>query len=576
MQQNIENSEYRGMRALLLTRVSTSEQEKMYGHTWQEMEIRKKLIVPLNLKLDEERHIIHDTYSGLEYRYREALERILEMAERAEFDVLCMEVLDRGLGRKALAREIFRMQLRELGVRILTTDPSDHADDDSLEGQIMRFIKGIKAEEEITDFVRRTMGGKHAKVEGIQKGGTQGLKKLIGCGPRLYGYTYTLSPKGKREMYVLNCEVVFVDENGGVWTEVAVVMFVFNAAEEGIPIRQIVNFLNQKGIPSPRGKGWNKTSISRMLHNTAYIGKEVAFATRGLAKKRGRKTAPRVKTSPEEQVIVPVPRIIEDEQFEAIQVSLVRNKKNATRNLQHPYKGLLRSGLAKCAQCNGNLVIQIRPGRYKGKQGIDADEIRYQCGNYTGTLSKCKGCSTDARMLDAAGWAEAVKIIRDPSEVDKRIQKLTADNPITKQHRNKLATLADIHNRQTALRKDLSEMSQKGKLDKGTREYLSSQLTILAKQEADTKQQLEDEQAVKEQYNKLQQRIVEFHKRCTQWREKLDDPQFTPSYKFMRDACEFFGITAIVYKAGHEQRYEIQKDPPSIVLLISSTTCQWP
>src|SRR5437764_13346895 len=87
-----DNSQYHGLRALLLTRVSTPEQEKMYGHTWQEMQIRKKLIQPLGLRLDEERHIIHDTYSGLEYRYREALDLILELAERREIDVVCMEV----------------------------------------------------------------------------------------------------------------------------------------------------------------------------------------------------------------------------------------------------------------------------------------------------------------------------------------------------------------------------------------------------------------------------------------------------------------------------------------------------
>ncbi len=123
---------------------SSPAQIKMYGHSYQEKEIRKKLIEPLGLQLDEEKHIIHDTYSGLEYRYREALDIILAMAERGEFDVLCMDVLDRGLGRKALARELFRLQLRQLGVRILTTDPHDHADDDSLEGQMMRLLRDYK------------------------------------------------------------------------------------------------------------------------------------------------------------------------------------------------------------------------------------------------------------------------------------------------------------------------------------------------------------------------------------------------------------------------------------------------
>ena len=91
--------------------------------------MREKLIISLGLRIvDEKKHIIHDTYSGLEYRYRKALEDILEMAERQEFDVLCMDVLDRGLGRRALARELFRMQLKELGISILTTQESDHAE----------------------------------------------------------------------------------------------------------------------------------------------------------------------------------------------------------------------------------------------------------------------------------------------------------------------------------------------------------------------------------------------------------------------------------------------------------------
>ena len=209
-----DSNPYFGKRAILLTRVSTPKQIEMYGHAWQEMQIRKLLIEPLGLLLDEERHIIRDTYSGLEYRYREALDTILTMAERGEFDVLCMDVLDRGLGRKALAREIFRMQLRELGIRILTTEPSDHADDDSLEGLIMRFMRGYKAEEEINDLVRRTMGGKRAKAEGREQDGAIGQQKVVGNGSRLYGYKFLLNANGKPFGLELNCEIVHVDDTG--------------------------------------------------------------------------------------------------------------------------------------------------------------------------------------------------------------------------------------------------------------------------------------------------------------------------------------------------------------------------
>ncbi len=68
MDRNTQQPDYHGLRALMLTRVSTPEQEKMFGHTWQEMEIRKKLIEPLDLRLDEKRHIIRDTYSGLDFQ----------------------------------------------------------------------------------------------------------------------------------------------------------------------------------------------------------------------------------------------------------------------------------------------------------------------------------------------------------------------------------------------------------------------------------------------------------------------------------------------------------------------------
>ena len=73
-----------------------------------------------------------------------------------------------------------------------------------------------------------------------------------------------------------------------------------------------------------------------------------------------------------------------------------------------------------------------------------------------------------------------------------------------------------------------------------------------------------------QKYNQLQERIEQFHQRCSEWREKVDDPEFTPTYEFMRDACEFFGITAIVYKFGREHRFEIQARTPSIMSLISS------
>jgi DNA invertase Pin-like site-specific DNA recombinase len=237
--------QYRGLRALLLTRVSTPGQ----SHEVQERVIREKLIEPLGLILDEERHVIHDTYTGLEYRYRAALDDILSMAERQEFDLLCLDVLDRGLGRKGVSREIFRGQLRELGIHILTTEPSDHSDDDSLEGQLMRLLKGYKAEEEVNDFVRRSKNAIRHKALGDPEKGIP--PKVIGKGIRTYGYKFVCDSKGKRESLELNYDVIWVDCKGVEWTEVRVVAFMFRCAKRRIGIRQICKRLNDIGIPAP-------------------------------------------------------------------------------------------------------------------------------------------------------------------------------------------------------------------------------------------------------------------------------------------------------------------------------------
>src|SRR5437588_1528764 len=365
MQSNGYNPEYRWLRALLLTRVSTAEQEKRYSHAAQERQIREKIIKPLGLKLDEQRHIIHDTYSGLEYRYREALDTILTMAERGEFDVLCMDVLDRGLGRKALSREIFRMQLRELGVRILTTEPSDHADDDSLEGQIIRFHKGIKAEEEIKDLVRRTSEGRRQKALGNAEKGIPG--KIVGNSTRLYGYRFIVDEHGDRIGYELNVSVVYTQADGTEWTEVTVVQFIFESAASGISIRQICKILNQTGIPSPFvTKGmkqrkvtetptWQPQVIGRMLRNTAYFGEYRQFRTAPSARKPGGKKTARRKTTKDEQIVLLIPAIATKDVWEKAQLRVAANKQLATRNNQTSKESLLRGGFAKCGYCGTTL-----------------------------------------------------------------------------------------------------------------------------------------------------------------------------------------------------------------------------
>jgi site-specific DNA recombinase len=572
-----DNNKYWGMRGLLLTRVSTGEQAKKYSHDAQERKIRQLLIEPLGIRImDEARHIIHDTYTGLEYRYRQALEDILEMAERGEFDVLLMDVLDRGLGRKALAREMFRMQLRELGVRILTTDPSDHADDDSLEGQIMRFHKGIKAEEEILDLVRRTSDGRRQKALGNAEKGIPG--RIVGNSTRLYGFRFLVDEHGDRIGYELNVSVVHVEANGTEWTEVSVIRFIFEQAADGVSTYQICRILNQKGIPSPfvtkgmRHKKvtepptWQPQVIGRMIRNTAYFGEYRQFRTAPSDRKPGKKTVRR-KTSSDEQIIIPVPAIVTKDLFDQANTRVKLNKQLATRNNQTSKEALLRGGFAKCGYCGTTLRV-FRKCETR-KSGKEVTYFSYNCSRPYNTVGLCKGCSIPVDMLDAAAWEEAVKIIRDPSELDRKIADILKQNSATQQRKRALKTLNAILSEEETYRANLDREMRKKILSERTVAYLQKQLTDLERQEQEARKNLADEQTMQLKQEKLERRIAEFHQQCQLWRENLDDPQFTLSFKFKHDAILFFGITATVWKSDHRPRYVFHKDPPEIVELLS-------
>jgi site-specific DNA recombinase len=574
MQNNPER--YRGKRALILTRVSTPKQEEKYSHAAQLRQVREKLIIPLGLRIvDEKKHIIHDTYSGLEYRYRKALEDILEMAERQEFDVLCMDVLDRGLGRRALARELFRMQLKELGISILTTQESDHADDDSLEGQIMRFFKGIKAEEEINDFVRRSRDGKREKTLGdAEKPG-----QVLGTGMRLYGYQFVLNEKGVRVGYIPNDTIIYVEADGTEWTEVKVVIYIFESAARGVSTHQLARIFNEKGIPTSyafrgkRNKGmredsvWQRNTISQILKNTAYYGEYRQFKTVTVGRRPGSNRPIKQKTPEDKQVIVPIPAIIPKDLFEKANKRNAQNKIVARRNYQGSKDCLLRGGFVKCASCGQTLYVRHS---FPEASAEESPYYYYDCGHpqLIGG-GKCPGCSISVDFLDSCVAEYIFELIRDPSVVDAKIQQLQAENPSHKQQQRKLKNLNAILREQEIFRNNLASEMRKKNFSERTVAFLNTQLTMLEQQEEEVRRDLADEQRMQEQHEILDRSIADFHAQCTERSEKLDDPQFTPDFQFYLDAVIFLEINVKVWRAGTEPRYEIYTATPEIVASLS-------
>jgi hypothetical protein len=538
---------YRGMRALLLTRVSSGSQ----SHDAQERVIRELLIEPLAFQLNEERHVIHSTYTGLEYRYHAALDEILLMAERREFDVLCLDVLDRGLGRKATPREIFRGQLLEFGVHVLTTEPSDHSDDDSLEGQVMRVFKGLKAESEIDDLVRRTKNGKRHKALGNPKKGIP--QKVIGNGARPYGFKYVRGEKGRVETLEPNYEVVRIDSKGVIWTEVRVVIFMFRCAKRRIPIRQICERLNKIGIPAPcisigrkytsRGVQaekliWQPPSVSRMLRNTTYSGRYIANELH-TERVPGRKSRLAIKTPPEEWITVPVPVLVSVEMQEEVIKNLQCNQQFSMRNNQQEEPELFRGGLAKCGNCGRTATPNSgRHGRY------------YRCSGIS-NLHKCPGCSTNILTVEKAGWGVVLEIIHNPSKIDEALEKQKSKDPTASRREHIGKKLAENRKKQKNLRRNHIRASEEGELDRETIEEYTLRMKQLKQEEQQLETEYADDDKIHREWEKAQRELERLHKKCATMREKLKDPTYTPSYKEKRDMIEFLGITVILWERGH-------------------------
>ncbi len=52
---------------------------------------------------------------------------------------------------------------------------------------------------------------------------------------------------------------------------------------------------------------------------------------------------------------------------------------------------------------------------------------------------------------------------------------------------------------------------------------------------------------------------------CEETRQRIDQPEYQPTYSEKREACEQLGIMVVVFPVGSTPRYTIGVNPPDIV-----------
>jgi site-specific DNA recombinase len=358
------------------------------------------------LEVPPELIFIDDGYSGAEL-LRPALERLRDTAAAGALDrlyILCPDRLARDFAHQVLLID----ELHRAGVEVIFLN---HHLDDSPEGNLLLQIQGVIAQYERSKIRERARRGRRHAAR-------NGALSVLGGAP--YGYRYiTKSDGGGRAAYHI------------VLDEARIVRQIFDwVGREGCSLGTVVRRLKAQGIPTSTGKPvWDRSTLRDMLKNAAYkgtaeYGKTCRVERRPrLRVRRGPPEFPRRnscsrETSADERTPIPVPGLVDEETFAAVQEQLARNREHHGRPaVAGRY---LVQGLLVCARCGRGCYGKPSgggksPGRgqrhgYYRCMGTDAYRLDGQ--------RMCDNRMVRVDRLDAAVWEDVRGLLLEPGRIE--------------------------------------------------------------------------------------------------------------------------------------------------------------
>jgi len=291
--------------------------------------------------------------------YRPQFRQMISMARHSArpFDL----ILVYKYSRFARSREdsiVYKALLKKSDVQLTSiTEPFD----DTAVGRLMQSII-----ECIDEFYSENLG--EEVTRGMRESAGRGF--YLSCRPP-YGYRKIKVNDGGKERTRLA-----IDE-----FQARVVASIFEEIMNGKGLTEIAKQLNSKGIASPRGNTWGKTTIHKMLSNEIYTGNMVW----GHNSKRG---------LPPVRADNACPAIVDQDTFRRVH-SLLKERSFARVHPQRISSQYLLSGLAHCGHCGKALIgLGAKNGRFS----------YYVCG----TLIRKGARSCSSRYLNARKLEELV------------------------------------------------------------------------------------------------------------------------------------------------------------------------
>jgi len=392
------------MRVALYARVSTEQQEQR-GTVASQLAALRAYAAQHEMEICADYVCVDDGYSGTRLA-RPGLDRVRDGADLGAFDAVLVLCPDR-LARKYAYQVLIVEELERLGVAVRFLESPPPTDPHA---QLLVQIQGVIAEYERAKITERYRRGKLFRLR-------QG-EAIFWRVP--YGYR-RVPRQGSSP------PSIEIDEVTARWVQQ---IFRWHV-DEHLTLRALARRLMEMGVPSPTGgRRWGTSTLSRILHNTAYLG-TVTYnqwdqelrqgAHRGQS--RSRRPARRQR-SQDEWITLTIPPLIDGDTFAHSQDIHGDNTRFSPRHL-HEERWLLRR-IVRCGSCDAATTCH----QMRGRNGATHDY--YYCRRHDeikvgDSAMPCTQRNIRARELDAFVWREVCRHLEDPATLTRAYALLSTD-----------------------------------------------------------------------------------------------------------------------------------------------------
>ena len=350
------------IRAAIYARVSTDIQEKEQTILSQLEAVRGYISERGYVNIGE---YIDDGFSGATLD-RPGLDGLRDAIRTGEMDVVVFHSPDR-LARKAVYQGLVLEEIEKAGIRV---EFLNYPVDDSPESRMLLGMQGLFAEYERAKIMERTRRG---KLQRAREGA------LVGGHPP-FGYRWIKRNESSRaRLEIFDYQAVVIRR---IYRMVV---------DDQLSTRSIARKLTQEEVATAKGAAqWQPTAIFRMLTNPVYKGSY------------------RYRPSGQEEILIPVPALVDDDTWKAAQSQLLANSQFSRRNnRRHQY--LLR-GLVRCPRCGGSYTGFTK----RGRSGYRCNRVHW---GSSSTGQRCSPGAISAEPLESAVWTAVTEALQNPQNL---------------------------------------------------------------------------------------------------------------------------------------------------------------